>query len=121
MTDDERSAAPVPVATLEGEALEGATQSFEDFFRAEHAGLFRALCLVTGSRHEAEEVMQEAFMRVYERWDRVAAMERPKGYLYRVAINEFRSRYRRTVRAARRRSRWRSPTTPSRRSRTETR
>ena len=46
--------------------------------------------------------MQDAFMKVYERWGRVAAMEAPQGYLYRVAMNEVRSRYRRTVRAARR-------------------
>jgi len=29
-------------------------------------------------------------------------MERPQGYLYRIAMNEFRSRYRRSLRAARR-------------------
>jgi len=75
---------------------------FESFFRAEHAGLFRALCLVTGSRQEAEDVMQVAFLRVFERWDRVAAMDRPDGFLYRVAMNEFRSRYRRSARAAKR-------------------
>jgi RNA polymerase sigma factor (sigma-70 family) len=92
----------------ERELAEGArvvhvgTEDFESFFRAEHAGLFRALCLVTGSRQEAEDVMQVAFLRVFERWDRVAAMERPDGFLYRVAMNEFRSRYRRAARAAKR-------------------
>ena len=83
-------------------AVEDPSETFEDFFRAEHVGLFRALCLVTGSRQEAEEVMQDAFIRVFERWDRVSSMERPQGYLYRIAMNEFRSRYRRSLRAARR-------------------
>jgi RNA polymerase sigma-70 factor, ECF subfamily len=78
------------------------TSSFEEFYRLEHVRLFRALCLVTGSRQEAEDVMQEAFMKVYERWDRVVGMNRPQGFLYRVAMNEFRSRYRRAVRAVRR-------------------
>lgn len=88
-----------PVPTWRGEEPTG---SFEDFFRAEHAHLFRALCLVTGSRQEAEEVMQDAFMKVFERWDRVANMEDPRGFLYRVAMNAFRSRYRSAVRAMRR-------------------
>jgi RNA polymerase sigma factor (sigma-70 family) len=80
----------------------GTAISFEDFFRETHTALFRALSLVTGSRQEAEDVMQVAFMKVFERWDRVAAMENPEGFLYRVAMNEFRSRYRRAKRAIRR-------------------
>ena len=30
--------------------------SFEEFFQAEHARLYRALCMVVGSRDEAEEI-----------------------------------------------------------------
>ena len=86
------------------DATEGSAATFEEFFRAEHAGLFRALCLVTGSRQEAEDVMQEAFMKVYERWDRVAPMEHSQGFLYRVAMNGFRSRYRSASRALRRKA-----------------
>jgi len=81
---------------------EGVAIGFEDFFRDTHVALFRALTLVTGNRQEAEDVMQVAFMRVFERWDRVSAMENPEGFLYRVAMNEFRSRYRRAKRAIRR-------------------
>ena len=75
--------------------------SFEDFFEAEHARLLRALFLVTGNVQEAEELMQDAFLAVWERWDRVAAMDEPVGYLYRTAMNRFRSRLRRVNRAAR--------------------
>lgn len=76
--------------------------SFEDFFRREKEGLFGALCLVTRNRHEAEELTQDAFVRVLERWDLVGAMEDPRGYLYRTAMNVFRRRYRRALLAARR-------------------
>jgi DNA-directed RNA polymerase specialized sigma24 family protein len=34
---------------------------------------------VTGDRYEAEEVAQEAFLRVFERWDRVGALDDPTG------------------------------------------
>jgi RNA polymerase sigma-70 factor (ECF subfamily) len=76
--------------------------TFEDFFRAEHARLFRALYLATGNRHESDELAQEAFLKVWERWERVREMDDPRGYLYRVAMNTFRSRLRRAARAARR-------------------
>jgi RNA polymerase sigma factor (sigma-70 family) len=81
---------------------EGVAIDFEDFFRDTHPALYRALTLVTGNRQEAEDVMQVAFMKVFERWDRVSRMEKPEGFLYRVAMNEFRSRYRRAKRAIKR-------------------
>jgi len=84
------------------EPVTGQLATFEDFFRAEYDRLYRAVTMITGSRQEAEDVLQVAFMKVFERWDRVAAMDNPQGYLYRVAMNEFRSRYRRTARMARR-------------------
>jgi RNA polymerase sigma-70 factor, ECF subfamily len=74
---------------------------FESFFRTEQARLYRALFLLTGRQHEAEEILQRAFCKVWERWDRVSGMEDPQGYLYRTALNEVRSAYRRARRAAR--------------------
>jgi RNA polymerase sigma factor (sigma-70 family) len=78
------------------------TRTFEEFYGAEHGGLFGALFLLTGNRQEAEDVMQEAFLKVWERWDRVKTMENPPGYLYRTAMNAFRMRRRRAAVAARR-------------------
>ncbi|HZD18460.1 MAG TPA: sigma-70 family RNA polymerase sigma factor [Actinomycetota bacterium] len=75
---------------------------FESFFEAERDRLFRALCVITGSRHDAEDLAQEAFLKVWERWDRVGRMEDPAGYLHRTAMNTFRNRYRRTLMALRR-------------------
>jgi len=49
--------------------------SFEAFFEAERDGLFGALVLITGDRHEAEESAQDAFLVVWERWDHVSGME----------------------------------------------
>jgi RNA polymerase sigma-70 factor (sigma-E family) len=78
------------------------TESFESFFEASYERLLRTIYLVSGSRHEAEDLAQEAFVRVYERWNRVASMANPAGYLYRVALNAHRSRVRRLAVAARR-------------------
>jgi RNA polymerase sigma-70 factor (ECF subfamily) len=76
--------------------------SFEDFYHAETDGLFGALVLITGSRFEAEEIAQDAFLAVWQRWDRVGGMENPAGYLYRTAMNAFRRRRRRAALALRR-------------------
>lgn len=76
--------------------------SFEEFFAREKEQLFGSLCLVTRNRHEAEDITQDAFVRVFERWERVGGLADPRGYLYRTAMNAFRSRYRRAVLASRR-------------------
>jgi RNA polymerase sigma-70 factor (ECF subfamily) len=78
-----------------------ASQGFEAFFDEHRLRLFRALWLVTRNRHEAEEIMQDAFLRLWERWPRVAAMPDPAGYLYRTAMNVLRSRARRAAVAVR--------------------
>ena len=79
-----------------------AARSFEAFYLDEARTLFRRMWLVTGNRAEAEELMQDAFLKVWERWDRVGAMDDPVGYLYRAAMNLFRKRYRRAMLAVRR-------------------
>jgi RNA polymerase sigma-70 factor (ECF subfamily) len=92
-----------PVATAsDGGGAPGSSSSFEGFFEAEHTRLLRALYVATGNRQEAEELMQDSFLAVWERWDRVRGMEDPTGYLYRTAMNRFRSRARRVARSARR-------------------
>jgi RNA polymerase sigma-70 factor (ECF subfamily) len=78
-----------------------AIDSFEDFFEREQDRLLRVLWMVTGSRHEAEDIVQEAFIRVWERWPTVASMQSPAGYLQQIAMNIFRNRYRRAKLALR--------------------
>jgi RNA polymerase sigma-70 factor, ECF subfamily len=76
--------------------------TFEEFFESEKDRLLRILCVITGSRSEAEDLAQEAFTKVLERWAVVAAMEDPAGYLHRTAMNLFRSQYRRAATALKR-------------------
>jgi RNA polymerase sigma-70 factor (ECF subfamily) len=70
------------------------TLQFQEFFEAEYERLGRALYVLTGSASEADELAQEAMVRVYERWGRVSSMDSPAGYLYRTAMNLYRSRLR---------------------------
>ena len=81
-----------------GEGFEG----FERFFRDHYSNLARALYLLTGDGAEAEDLAQESFARMFERWDQVSAMESADGYLYRTALNLNRSRLRRLAVRARR-------------------
>jgi len=78
-------------------------RDFESFFEAERGRLFRLLVLVTGSAHEADDVAQEAFVKLWERWSRIGQLENPAGYLHRTAMNLFRSRYRHAAYVAKRR------------------
>lgn len=88
-------------ATEPAAATGATTASFESFFEDQRTRLLRALYLLTGNAQEAEELMQDAFLAVWERWDRVGLMEDPTGYLYRTAMNRHRSKLRRVTRAAR--------------------
>lgn len=76
-----------------------APPEFDDFFATESKALFRRLWLVTRNRAEAEEVMQDAFLSLYERWDRMATIDDPKAY--RTAFNAWKKRSRRAARALR--------------------
>lgn len=94
-------AAALPEAADEDRTVQPPSTSFEDFYERERDGLFGALCLIAGNRHEAEEITQDSFLAVWERWDRVAVMDNPAGYVYRTAFNAFRKRHRRAALAVR--------------------
>ena len=57
-----------------GDAMEAEQADFADFFRAEYQTLLRAMYLISGSRDEAEELAQGAFVKAWnagigsERW-----------------------------------------------------
>ena len=95
-----------PVAAVDARPSPGLPlpqpRSFEEFFDSEHRGLYGALRLLCRDGHEAEELMQDAFLKLLERWDRVSGLDDPSGYLYRTAMNLFRSRRRRVRMAVRR-------------------
>ena len=82
-----------PLASTDAPAQRG---SFEGFFEAEARGQVQRARLLLGSEESANEVVQEALLRVFERWDTI---EDPGSYLNRVVLNLCRDR-------GRRRRRW---------------
>ena len=75
--------------------VDGGAIEFEDLYLDERIRLVRAMLLLTGRVGEGQDLAQEAFVRVYERWSQVREMESPTGYLYRTALNLHRKRLRR--------------------------
>ena len=80
---------------------ESANLGFATFYEREHVRLGRAVYLLTSDAAEAEELIQEAMARAYERWDRVSRMAEPAGYVYRIASNLHRRRVGRRLHLAR--------------------
>jgi RNA polymerase sigma-70 factor (ECF subfamily) len=90
------------VELVPGREAPVAPPSFEELFLDVHDRLYRALYFITGSSTDAEELMQDAFLKLWERWDRIDRIEDPVAYLFRSALNGFRMRVRRARVAARR-------------------
>lgn len=80
-----------PVDTRRERTVEGFTTLYE----REHGPLLRIAYGLTGSRAEAEELVQETFVRCYQRWRTVERYDRPGAWLRRVLINLSASRGRR--------------------------
>ncbi|MGW8880352.1 sigma factor [Streptomyces mirabilis] len=73
---------------------------FEEFHQSAYARLVGQLFSVTGSLEQAEDVVQEAFIRALDRWPRIQAYDVPELWVRRVAINLAVSEIRRLRRRA---------------------
>ena len=71
--------------------------SLEEFYAATYARLVAALTVTAGSRAEAEEVVQEAFVRLVPRWTRVSTYDDPEQWVRTVAWRLATSRWRKVV------------------------
>jgi RNA polymerase sigma-70 factor (ECF subfamily) len=68
---------------------------FETFFEECYGSVVRAVAAAVADRGRAEELAQEAFARAFRRWRVVSVMERPVTWVYVVALNAERKRWRR--------------------------
>jgi RNA polymerase sigma-70 factor (ECF subfamily) len=76
-----------------------ATMDFDDCFRDLFPGVARAAALVARDRQLGPDIAQEAFARLYERWDRIESRDHARNFAYRVAVNLARSHLRRRIAA----------------------
>lgn len=70
------------------------THPFEELYRSEALNMVRLAFLMVGSQQFAEEIAQDAFAQVFERWDRI---ERPAAYLRTCVVNGCRTAHRRRL------------------------
>ncbi len=73
-------------------------EGFDELYRAARPGVARAVFVVCGDAQLAGEATDEAFVRAYERWDRVGVMASPTRWVVTVALNVVRKGERRRSR-----------------------
>src|SRR5919106_2642087 len=69
-----------------GEMVGDESSDFSWMFREEYPAVVRTAYLILGDRAAAEDVAQEAFIRLYARWAKISQYERPGAWVRRVAI-----------------------------------
>jgi RNA polymerase sigma-70 factor, ECF subfamily len=76
-----------------------ASEEFDELYRTSRERLAVQIVALTGSIHDAEDAVQEAFVRAWLRWKTVGAYDDPEAWVRRVAYNLAVSRWRRTRKA----------------------
>jgi len=74
------------------------SEAFDELYAATRERLTVQLTALAGDSSEAQDLVQEAFVRAWIRWDTVGAYEDPEGWIRRVAFNLGVSRWRRARR-----------------------
>ncbi|MBO0845463.1 MAG: SigE family RNA polymerase sigma factor [Nocardioides sp.] len=68
---------------------------FAAYLAARQPSLLRTAYLLTGNRHDAEDLVQTAFAKLYLSWDRVRSHGSMDAYVRRILVNEHNSLWRR--------------------------
>jgi RNA polymerase sigma-70 factor (ECF subfamily) len=94
----ERDAVPTQEPGHEDERSRplGPASSFDDFYRATSRRVLHHVYALTGDRAEAQDCVQEAYARAWQRWSRVRSHDDPEAWVRTVARRIAVSRWRRT-------------------------
>jgi RNA polymerase sigma-70 factor (ECF subfamily) len=71
-----------------------ASAAVSDLFRDCYAGLVGVVALAAGSRTDAEDCVQEAFLKAFDRWDHVSQLQSPEAWVRTVALRLLSNRRR---------------------------
>ena len=69
--------------------------AFTDYLQARQPSLLRTAYLLTGDRHQAEDVLQTSLAKLYLAWDKVNDRDSVDAYVRRIMVNENNSLWRR--------------------------
>jgi RNA polymerase sigma-70 factor (ECF subfamily) len=72
----------------------------ESLFHRHYRGLVGALAVACGSREMAADAVQDAFVELCKRWEKISRYEKPEAWLMHVAVNKLRSEQRSVRRRA---------------------
>jgi DNA-directed RNA polymerase specialized sigma24 family protein len=70
------------------------TDGLREFYSAQQPRLVGVISLLTGSRAEAEDIVQEAFVRLVPRWSKVSRYDAPEAWVRLVAVRLAANRHR---------------------------
>lgn len=70
-------------------------REFTEYLAARQPGLLRTAYLLTGDRHQAEDVLQTSLAKLYLAWDKVHDRGAVDAYVRRIMVNENNSLWRR--------------------------
>jgi RNA polymerase sigma-70 factor (sigma-E family) len=82
-------------ATAVADRRETRDADFAAYLAARQPSLLRTAYLLTGNRHDAEDLVQVAFAKLYLSWDKVRNQGSMDGYVRRILVNEHNSLWRR--------------------------
>jgi RNA polymerase sigma-70 factor (ECF subfamily) len=72
------------------------SEAFDILYRSSRVRLAVQIAALTGDPTEASDLVQEAFVRAWSHWDRIATYDDPEGWVRRVAYHLAVGRWRRT-------------------------
>ena len=59
---------------------------YSAFFRREFPAVLRTIALMLRDAHRAEEITQDAFLKLLQEWPKISRYERPSSWVRRVAV-----------------------------------
>lgn len=69
------------------EAAKGDLESFEEIYRASSGFVYSVVLRIANNRHDAEEVTQEVFIKIYKNLKNFKFESSFKTWIYRIAVN----------------------------------
>ncbi|HEY1338458.1 MAG TPA: sigma-70 family RNA polymerase sigma factor [Bryobacteraceae bacterium] len=82
------SQSSIDEATLVAQAREGDTRAFGELVRRYEGKIFRLAQHITNNREDAEDVLQETFLKAYEHLDQFQGNSKFYTWIVRIAVNQ---------------------------------